>query len=58
MIRNKEILELLEKKKRESSCDNCKHCNLNAYHRGAWYCSKHSVFDCPVDILKCFESKN
>lgn len=34
MIRNKEILELLEKKKRELSCVNCKYCDLNAFHRG------------------------
>lgn len=58
MIRNKEILELLEKKKQELSCDNCKYCDLNAYHRGMWYCSLHSVFDCPVDVTKCFEPKN
>ena len=25
---------LLEKKKQEVSCDNCKHCNLGAYHSG------------------------
>ena len=29
MIKNKEILELIEKKKQETSCDNCKHCDLN-----------------------------
>lgn len=56
MIKNKEILDLLEKKKQEVSCDNCKYCNLNAYHKGKWYCSKHSVFDCPVDIEECFEN--
>lgn len=56
MIRNKELLELLEKKKQEVSCDNCKYCDLKAYHNGKWYCSKHSVFDCPVDIEECFEN--
>lgn len=34
MIKNKEILDLLEKKKQETSCDNCKFCDLNAFHRG------------------------
>lgn len=58
VIKNKEILELLEKKKQEPSCDNCKYCDLNAYHNGKWYCSKRSIFDCPVDVLKCFELRN
>lgn len=36
MIKNKAILEMLEKKKQEVSCENCKHCNLAAYHSGKW----------------------
>lgn len=40
MIKNKEILDLLEKKKQETSCDNCKFCDLNAFHRGAVVLSK------------------
>ncbi|WP_281550189.1 hypothetical protein [Murimonas intestini] len=58
MIKNKELLDLVRQKKDEISCDNCKQCNLNAFHMGKWYCSKHSVLDCPVDVTKCFESKN
>lgn len=57
MIKNKSILEMLEKKKQEVSCDNCKHCNLGAYHSGKWYCSKRSVFDCPVAVEECFERR-
>lgn len=57
MIKNKAILEMLEKKKQEVSCDNCKHCNLSAYHSGKWYCKKISVFKCNVDINECFERK-
>ena len=56
MIKNKAILELLEKKKHEVSCENCKHCNLGAYHSGKWYCAKVSVFS-NVDIEQCFERK-
>lgn len=58
MIRNKEILDLLEKKKRELSCVNCKCCNLNAFHKGQWYCRKRSILSCQVDIEKCFENGN
>ena len=57
MIKNKAILEMLEKKKQEMSCDNCKHCNLGAYHSGKWYCNKRSVFDVVTDIKECFERK-
>ena len=56
MIKNKAILELLEKKKHELSCENCKHCNLGAYHSGKWYCAKVSVFS-NVDLEQCFERK-
>lgn len=55
MIKNKSILDMLEKKKQEVSCANCKHCNLGAYHNGKWYCNKTSVFDVRVDIGQCFE---
>lgn len=57
MIKNKDILALIEKKKHEVRCENCKHCNLGAYHRGKWYCRKISVFKADVDIEKCFEQK-
>lgn len=57
MIKNKVILEMLEKKKQEVSCENCKHCNLAAYHSGKWYCNKRSVFDVVTDIKECFERK-
>ena len=55
MIKNKEILEMLERGKHEVSCKNCKHCDSRAYHSGKWYCNKISVFDCPAQIDKCFE---
>lgn len=55
MIKNKSILAMLEKKKQEVSCENCKHCNLGAYHSGKWYCNKISVFRVPVDIKQCFD---
>ena len=55
MIKNKEILALIEQKKREISCDNCKHCDQGAYHSGKWYCKKKSVFDCSIQIQWCFE---
>ena len=58
LIKNKEILNLLEKKKKEISCDNCKYCNLNAFHRGQWYCRKQSIFPLPVKIEECFENKD
>lgn len=57
MIKNKEILKLIERKKKEVTCENCKHCHQGAYHSGKYYCKKHSVFDCPVDISECFERK-
>lgn len=57
MIKNKAILEMLEKKKQEVSCENCKHCNLGAYNSGKWYCSKISVFKENVDINECFERR-
>lgn len=34
MIKNKELLDIIKSKKNEASCENCKHCNLNSYHRG------------------------
>ena len=58
MIKNEELLELIEQKKKELSCDNCRHCDLNAYYRGKWYCSEHSVFDDLSDMTNCFEPKN
>lgn len=58
MIKNKELLELIEKKKNEVSCENCIYCNLNEFHRGQWYCNKRSVFDVPIiDIEKCFQRR-
>lgn len=57
MIKNKELLEIIEKNKQETSCDNCKHCDLNAYHSGKWYCRKRSVFDEIVSIEECFDRK-
>lgn len=55
MIKNKELLEIIERKKNEVSCENCKHCNL-AYHSGKWYCKKISVFP-GIIIEECFERK-
>ena len=40
MIKNKELLEITERKKNEVSYENCKHCNLGAYHAGKWYCKR------------------
>lgn len=57
MIKNKSILEIIERKKNEVSCTNCKHCNLGAYHAGMWYCKKNSVFGAPFGIEDCFERK-
>ena len=48
----------MKKKKKEISCDNCKYCNLNAFHRGQWYCRKQSIFSLPVKIEECFENKD
>lgn len=57
MIKNKELLALIEEKKNIVACENCKHCNKSAYHNGKWYCNnpKVSVMDLPVDIKECFE---
>ena len=57
MIKNKELLEIIERKKNEISCENCKHCNLGAYHAGKWYCNKRSIFALPNNIEKCFRRK-
>lgn len=57
MIKNKELLEIIEKNKQETSCDNCKHCDLKSYHSGKWYCRKRSVFDEIVSIEECFDRK-
>ena len=57
MIKNKAIMEMLEKKKQEVSCDNCKHCNLGTYHSGKWYCNKQSVLGCQTDLEECFERR-
>lgn len=59
MIKNKELLEIVEKEKKEISCNNCKHCNLRAYHSGKWYCNspRVSIFNLPPDMGKCFERR-
>ena len=60
MIKNKDILEMLERKRNEVSCENCEHCHLGAYHSGKWYC-KHPNISCmnpPSDITNCFERRN
>ena len=57
MIKNKELLEIIERKKNEVSCENCKHCNLSAHHSGKWYCKKISVFKPGIVIEECFERK-
>ncbi len=57
MIKNKAILEEIERKKNEVSCQNCVHCHLGAYHSGRWYCKKRSVFDGTTDLEECFERK-
>lgn len=58
MIKNKELLELIEKKKNEVSCENCIYCNLNAFHRGQWYCNNADVHvGVSVDIEKCFQRR-
>lgn len=57
MIKNKELLEIIEKKKNEVSCDNCKHCNPGAYHSGKWYCKKISVFKLDTNVEECFERR-
>lgn len=57
MIKNKSILEEIERQKQEFSCKNCKHCNLNAYNGGRYYCKKRSVFDNVGEIEECYESR-
>lgn len=59
MIKNKELLEIIEQKKNEKSCENCRYCNLGAFHGGRWYCRspKVSIFQLPVDIENCFERR-
>ena len=57
MIKNKELLEIIEQKKNEVSCENCKHCNLSAYHRGKWYCKNRSADEVQQDIEECFERR-
>lgn len=58
MIKNKELLELIEKKKSEVSCENCTYCNLTAFHRGQWYCNNPDVHvGVSVDIEKCFQRR-
>lgn len=57
MIKNKELLEIIEQKKNEVSCENCKHCNLGAYHVEKWYCKNRSADEVQRDIEECFERK-
>lgn len=58
MIKNKELLEIIERNKNEISCDNCTYCNLGAFHRGKWYCNNPDVkVGTSVDINKCFKRK-
>ena len=57
MIKNKAILEEIERKKKEVSCQNCVHCHLGAYHSGRWYCKKRSFTDRIIDLKECFERK-
>jgi hypothetical protein len=56
MIKNKEILQEIEEKEKEISCDNCVHCNTKAFHSGKWYCNKISVFE-TANIDECFERR-
>lgn len=57
MIKNKAILEEIEKQKNEVSCKNCKYCNIKAFNGGQFYCKKISVFDTVNDIEECFERR-
>lgn len=58
MIKNKELLEIIERKKNEISCENCAYCNLNAFHGGKWYCSNPNVHvGVSVDMEKCFQRR-
>lgn len=55
MIKNRELLEIIKKKKNEMLCENCDYCNLNAFHSGKWYCKNPNVrVGVAVDIKKCF----
>lgn len=56
MIKNKELFEIIERKRNEVSCENCAHCNLNAFHNGKWYCNNSNVrVGVSVDMGKCFQ---
>ena len=57
MIKNKAILEEIERQKSAVDCKNCKNCNLGAFYSGKWYCKKLSVFDTTTNIEECFEKK-
>ena len=57
MIKNKEILAIIARKKNEVSCHNCVHCDVGALHSGKWYCTNRSVFDRIIDLSECFERK-
>lgn len=58
MIKNKELLEIIERKKNEVSCENCAHYNLNAFRRGKSYCNNPNVHvGVSVDIEKCFQRR-
>lgn len=59
MINNKEILRIIEEKKKAVSCENCKFCHKGAFHSGKWYCTNPdvSVFNVPIEIEKCFVRK-
>lgn len=57
MIKNKELLEIIEQNKNKVSCENCKHCNIGAYYSGMWYCKKISAFKPGIVIEECFERK-
>jgi hypothetical protein len=58
MIKNKAILQELSERKQRISCDNCIHCNLQAFYSGHWYCKNRSVFDIPVEIDECFQRRS
>lgn len=51
MIKNKELLEIIKQKKNEVSCENCKNCNLRAYHVGNGI-AKRQVYLNTMLILK------
>lgn len=58
MVKNKEILEIIERKKNEVSCENCEYCNLGVYHSGKWYCDNPdvSIFE-TSKIEECFKRR-